>query len=132
MTTITKNTFLDALATSVGANGLLSAANDMAPYLTDWRGIYVGQASAVVRPANRDELAKVVTLCAEHKVIVVPQGGNTGMCGAATPSTDAPSGSSRQRRPEVSAFVTNGLRAAFWTSVMIREASPLTRSRTCG
>ena len=90
MNTSPNKTFLDALATCVGANGLLSAANDMAPYLTDWRGIYVGQASAVVRPANRDELAKVVALCAEHKVIVVPQGGNTGMCGAATPATDAP------------------------------------------
>ncbi len=90
MTTIANKIFLDGLAAIVGAKGLLTAADDIAPYLTDWRGIYVGQASAVVRPANRDELAKVVALCAQDKVIVVPQGGNTGMCGAATPSSSGP------------------------------------------
>ena len=77
-----------ALTAIVGPQGLLSEAADMAPFLQDWRGIYVGQAAAVVRPANRDELSKVVALCAQQRIIVVPQGGNTGMCGAATPSSD--------------------------------------------
>ena len=76
-----------ALTAIVGAQGLLSEAAEMAPFLSDWRGIYVGQAAAVVRPANRDELSKVVALCAQQRIIVVPQGGNTGMCGAATPSS---------------------------------------------
>ncbi len=84
---MTSTTLLDALAAIVGPNGLLTAAGDIAPYLTDWRGIYAGKAVAVVRPANRDELAKTVALCAEKKIVVVPQGGNTGMCGAATPAT---------------------------------------------
>lgn len=77
-----------ALNAIVGAPGLLTDAADMAPFLTDWRGIYAGQAAAVVRPANRDELAGVMALCAQQGIIVVPQGGNTGMCGAATPSSD--------------------------------------------
>ena len=77
--------FLEMLSAIVGTSGLLTAKDDIAPYLTDWRGLYVGNAVAVVRPANRDELVKVVALCAENKITIVPQGGNTGMCGAATP-----------------------------------------------
>ena len=76
------------LATIVGA-GLLTAADDMAPFLRDWRGIYTGNAIAVVRPANVDELSRVVALCATHNISIVPQGGNTGMCGAATPAAGA-------------------------------------------
>ena len=71
----------------VGARGLVTDAADMAPYLTDWRALYQGRAVAVVRPASTAEVAAVVRLCAETRTPIVPQGGNTGMCGAATPDT---------------------------------------------
>src|SRR6478735_6330683 len=48
-------------------------------------GRYHCRACAVVRPASTAEVAAVVTLCAGARVPIVPQGGNTGMCGAATP-----------------------------------------------
>ncbi len=73
---------LDAI---VGARGLVTDAAEMAPYLTDWRALYQGRAAAVVRPATTAEVAAVVRLCAATHSPVVPQGGNTGMCGAATP-----------------------------------------------
>ena len=57
----------------------------MAPYLVDERDRYHGKAAMVVRPASTDEVAAIVRLCNEHAVPVVPQGGNTGLCGAATP-----------------------------------------------
>ena len=69
----------------VGERGLITAASDMAPYLADWRDLYKGSAIAVVRPASTEEVAAVVRLCAETRTPIVPQGGNTGMCGAATP-----------------------------------------------
>ncbi len=75
------------LATIVGAKGVVTDAAEMAPYLADWRDLYKGSAIAVVRPANTAEVAAVVKLCAETRTPVVPQGGNTGMCGAATPDT---------------------------------------------
>ena len=56
-----------------------------APYLTDWRGRVQGNAQAVVRPANTDEVAEVVKLCVTYSVPIVPSGGNTSLCGAATP-----------------------------------------------
>jgi FAD/FMN-containing dehydrogenase len=65
---------------------LITDARDMEPYIVDWRGFYRGAAPAVVRPANTDEVAEVVKLCAETRTGIVPQGGNTGMCGGATPS----------------------------------------------
>ena len=73
------------LAAIVGARGIVTDAADMAPYLTDWRALYQGRAVAVVRPASTAEVAAVVRLCAETRTPIVPQGGNTGMCGAATP-----------------------------------------------
>jgi len=69
----------------VGANGLLTRPVDMAPYLVDERERYRGAAPAVVRPSTVEEVARVVALCAAEKIPIVPQGGNTGLCGAATP-----------------------------------------------
>ena len=64
---------------------LLDAAADMAPFLTDWRKRYVGRALAVVQPDTAADVASVVRWCAARRVPVVPQGGNTGLSGGATP-----------------------------------------------
>jgi FAD/FMN-containing dehydrogenase len=73
------------LGAIVGARGLVTDPGEMAPYLTDWRELYQGRAAAVARPASTEEVAAIVRLCAETRTPIVPQGGNTGMCGAATP-----------------------------------------------
>ena len=78
---------LARLGAIVGPRGIVTDPAEMAPYLADWRGIYQGTASTVVRPANTEEVAAVVRVCAETRTPIVPQGGNTGMCGAATPDT---------------------------------------------
>ena len=70
---------------NIGAAQVLTAVEDTAPYLTDWRGRFTGRAQAVVLPATADEVAAVVGVCAEHRVPIVPQGGNTGLVGGATP-----------------------------------------------
>jgi FAD/FMN-containing dehydrogenase len=69
----------------VGDAHLLTTLDDMAPYCTDWRGRYKGEALCVVRPASTGELSQVVHVCAEAGLAMVPQGGNTGLCGGATP-----------------------------------------------
>jgi FAD/FMN-containing dehydrogenase len=79
------NDLLSTLARIVGGAHVLTAATDVAPYLTDWRGRYVGTAVAVVRPADVAEVAAVVGACSALGVPVVPQGGNTGLCGGGTP-----------------------------------------------
>ncbi|HEX7387384.1 MAG TPA: FAD-binding oxidoreductase [Castellaniella sp.] len=75
---------LEALRTMLGASQVLTGA-DAQPYATDWRERYSGQALAVVRPADTAEVAAVVRLCAEQGIPLIPQGGNTSLCGGATP-----------------------------------------------
>ena len=76
---------LPALKAIVGDANVLTAAADTAAFVTDWRDRYHGHARAVVRPGDTEEVAAVVRCCADNGVAVVPQGGNTGLCGGATP-----------------------------------------------
>lgn len=80
--------FLDTLRDIVGLSHCLTADADMAPYLTDWRGRYTGRAQAVVLPADTLQVAAVVRACVAANCPMVPQGGNTGLCGGATPLGD--------------------------------------------
>jgi len=75
-----------ALKALVGVEQVFTSAEDTAAYTTDWRGRYQGDALAVVRPGSAEEAAEVVRLCAAAGVAIVPQGGNTGLCGGATPT----------------------------------------------
>ena len=68
----------------VGAPHVLTG-DDCAPYLTDWRKVVTGRALAVVRPASTEQVRDVVRACLAHGAPVVPQGGNTGQAGGATP-----------------------------------------------
>lgn len=61
---------------------------EMAPFLTDWRKRYFGRARAVVQPDTVRDVAAVVRWCAAHRIPIVPQGGNTGLSGGATPDAD--------------------------------------------
>lgn len=65
---------------------LLTDPAAQAPYLEEWRGKFHGQTFAVVKPCNAQQVARIVQLCAEHRVGLVPQGGNTGACGGAVPN----------------------------------------------
>lgn len=75
---------LDALRATVGAAQVLTGT-DAHAYAVDWRERYRGTPLAVVRPASTEEVAAVVRQCAQARIPVVPQGGNTGLCGGATP-----------------------------------------------
>ena len=77
--------FLSAAAGLLGPRGLITDPELMAPWLTDWRGRYTGQACALASPADASEVAAIVALCARFGVAIVPQGGNSGMSGGATP-----------------------------------------------
>jgi FAD/FMN-containing dehydrogenase len=82
--------FIAALGGIVGERNVLTAEADTAPFRTDWRKQYRGPARAVVRPAATAEVSAVVSLCAAEGVAMVPQGGNTGLCGGAVPTGAAP------------------------------------------
>ena len=79
---------LSTLGAIVGDGNVLTSDQDVAPYVTDWRDRYRGRTRAVVRPGTTAEVAAVVRCCGEHGTPIVPQGGNTGLCGGATPHED--------------------------------------------
>jgi FAD/FMN-containing dehydrogenase len=64
---------------------VLTAPADTAPFLLDWRRRWRGRARAVVQPSTVDEVSTLVRWCAQHRVPLVPQGGNTGLTGGSVP-----------------------------------------------
>jgi FAD/FMN-containing dehydrogenase len=71
--------FLQQCRAIIGAGFVLDGIEDMAPYLTDWRGRFTGRARAVLRPQDTAQVALLVQACAQHRVPIVPQGGKTGL-----------------------------------------------------
>src|SRR4051812_20345701 len=61
---------------------------EIEPWLCDWRGRVHGASPAMLAPASTEEVVEIVRLAAEHRVPLVPQGGNTGMAAGATPPAD--------------------------------------------
>lgn len=76
---------LRALSDLLGPKGFTTDPDIMSPWLTDWRGKYRGAAAAMLSPADTGETAALVKICAEYGLPIVPQGGNSGMVGGATP-----------------------------------------------
>lgn len=76
---------LDALKKIAGDQYVLTEPTLMAPYLQDWRGRYHGRALAVVKPGSTQEVADILKLCHQFEISIVPQGGNTSLCGASVP-----------------------------------------------
>ncbi|HUJ86019.1 MAG TPA: FAD-binding oxidoreductase [Burkholderiales bacterium] len=81
-----QDSFLARLAAVVGRAQVLAQPQDTAPYFTDWRRQYHAAAECVVRPSSTAEVSAVVRLCADEGVALVPQGGNTGLCGGSVPT----------------------------------------------
>ncbi len=77
---------LARLAAIVGPQGMV-APDDAKAYATDWRKRYSGSALAVVKPASTAEVAALMKLAGAERIGVVPQGGNTGLVGGATPDS---------------------------------------------
>jgi len=80
--------FVETVADRCGSKAVVTNPSDIEPWLTDWRGRYHGKAQAILAPPSTYEVVEIVRLAAEHRVPLVPQGGNTSMVGGATPSAD--------------------------------------------
>ncbi len=80
--------FIARIVDIVGAANAITAPDDQAAYLREWRGLYVGKTPLVVRPASTEEVARVMAAAHEAGVAVVPQSGNTGLVGGQIPFED--------------------------------------------
>jgi FAD/FMN-containing dehydrogenase len=73
---------------ALGPKAVITDPREVEPWVTDWRGRVHGASPALLAPASTEEVQVIVRLAAEHRVALVPQGGNTGMAAGATPPAD--------------------------------------------
>jgi len=85
MTSPAAGSAADQLVRILGPDGFLRSATDVAPFLTDHRKLYRGRALGVAVPRSVEQICALLAFCNQERIGVVPQGGNTGYCGGATP-----------------------------------------------
>jgi FAD/FMN-containing dehydrogenase len=76
---------LERLKQIVGPLGWADDPETLAPHLLEWRSRYQGRTPLLLKPANTEQVAAIVCVCAAAEVGIVPQGGNTGLVGAQIP-----------------------------------------------
>lgn len=76
---------VDAFVRIVGEENAVRDADEMAPYLVEWRDRYHGKAALVLKPGTTEEVAAILRLANETQTAIVPQGGNTGLVGGQVP-----------------------------------------------
>src|SRR5258707_9971017 len=69
----------------VGDKYAVTDAADIAPYVTEERDLFHGHSPLVLRPGSTAEVSAICKLATEHRIALVPQGGNTGLVGGQTP-----------------------------------------------
>jgi FAD/FMN-containing dehydrogenase len=79
---------LDSVRAALGPKAVITDPAEIAPWLNDWRGRYHGAAPAILAPDSREGVSTILALAHTARVPLVPQGGNTGMVGGATPPAD--------------------------------------------
>ncbi len=83
-----KPDIISRLRETLGPKIVVTDQDLISPWLTDWRGLYHGQAAAILSPQTVEEVAACVRLAGDHGFALVPQGGNSSMVGGATPPAD--------------------------------------------
>jgi D-lactate dehydrogenase (cytochrome) len=81
----TPEKILDAVRDAVGPKGWSTEPDRIEAHITEPRGLWRGRCDMVVSPDSTEEVARVVALCNDAGVAVVPQGGNTGLVGGGVP-----------------------------------------------
>jgi FAD/FMN-containing dehydrogenase len=80
--------FLAACVAALGAEHVVTDPDRNAGQVVDWTGRWRGRTPAVLRPGTTDEVAAILAAAREHRVALVPQGGNTGLVGGSVPRHD--------------------------------------------
>jgi FAD/FMN-containing dehydrogenase len=76
---------LEELKNIVGPAAWTTDAAELEPHLSEPRGLVTGRASIMLSPNSTEQVSMIVSSCAKAGISIVPQGGNTGLCGGATP-----------------------------------------------
>jgi FAD/FMN-containing dehydrogenase len=90
MHNVTSTTLVDELEQLLGKEAVLGAKDDLSAYTEDWRGRYRGRAACVALPATTEQVIAVVRAAGRARLPLLPQGGNTSLCGGAVPESEGP------------------------------------------
>lgn len=120
MTTLPAS-FLSAAKDLLGQSGWSEDADKLHEVSSPWRGTYEGHTPFLARPASTQETSELVKLCAQHRVAITPQGGNTGLVDGGTPHGEICVSMGRMKK----------LRAvdAFNNSLVIEAGAPLVQAQ---
>ncbi len=88
MDSLPSSDLISRFAAIVGEAHVVTDEKEMAPRLSENRGLYHGRAAMVLKPASTEEVSRIMALASETGTPVVPQTGNTGLVGGQTPSED--------------------------------------------
>jgi FAD/FMN-containing dehydrogenase len=76
---------LNQFAAIVGEKNAIRDEREMAGYMKEWRDIWIGKSSLVMRPSSTEEVSRILKLASETSTAIVPQSGNTGLVGGQIP-----------------------------------------------
>ena len=76
---------IDQFRKIVGERHAITDATDIEAYVTEERNLFHGRSPLVLRPGSTAEVSAICKLASEHRIALVPQGGNTGLVGGQTP-----------------------------------------------
>ena len=76
-----------AFESIVGKNNCITKSKEVISYIEDWRGNHEGSTPVVLFPKSTKAISEIIKICSENNIGVIPQGGNTGLCGANIPNS---------------------------------------------
>ena len=76
-----KKEILKKLIKIVGPTNVIVEKNEMSKYLTEWRGVYKGEAGLIIKPKSTKEVSEILKIAYKTGTGVITQGGNTGLVG---------------------------------------------------
>ena len=65
---------------------IITDQDTIAPHLSDWVGNISGSSILMLTPRNKEQVSKILMLCNDKNIAVVPQGGNTGSVASGIPN----------------------------------------------
>jgi FAD/FMN-containing dehydrogenase len=80
---------VERLLVALPADLLLGDGDDVERFSHDWSGDHHGRPLAVARPRTTEDVSLILQHCHRLRIPVVPQGGLTGLVGAAVPTDGA-------------------------------------------
>ncbi|MEM9670031.1 MAG: FAD-binding oxidoreductase [Pseudomonadota bacterium] len=122
MSNTLSSTFLSAAKDLLGSSGWSDDADTLAEVATPWRWGDPGHTPFLARPANTEETAALVKLCAEHGVAITPQGGNTGLVDGGIPHGEICVSMTRMNKVRAIDTLNN--------SLVIESGAPLVTAQT--